>query len=99
MLGGRPIRVSEEWPILLFHILMVSAPFLVLARLHVQTLAPWLLGVACTAFFWSMLVMDAMGRRGNANIGLGFLMLASPFIIMTATIVAARWVDARRSRA
>jgi len=71
-------------------VLMVSAPFLVLALLGTGAPWPWLVGLFLTAAFWGfcLYVLTRPYEGGGANIGLGVLMLFSPFLITIAVLLA-----------
>lgn len=83
----QPLNLREEAGILAVQILLASIPFLLLAFAGIGNKLPWLVGVALTAFFWGLLLTDAISRDGNgsgANIGLALLLLFSPLIISVA---------------
>jgi hypothetical protein len=84
---------SEEWPILLVWVLFAGAPFGFLALMGVRTMLPWLVAAILTVFFWGALfasVLIAARDQTGANIGMGLLMLASPFVIGGAAWIAAK---------
>jgi hypothetical protein len=84
-------NLSPEWGVLLLHVLMVAAPFVLLAGVGVTAKVPWFVGLTLTAMFWGYLFFDVMviHRGDGANIGLGLLMFVSPLIIAGATLAAA----------
>jgi len=85
--------VSEKWGMYLFQIILVAAPFVLLASLGVRAKLPWLVGLILTAMFWGYLFFDIVSSRGDgtgANIGLGLFILASPLVIAGAAVFAAR---------
>ena len=88
----------EEWPILLFQVLIAAAPFGILARRGVRAKLPWLVAAVLTVCLWSAFfysVWLAARLQTGANIGMGLLLLASPFIIAGAALMAAKLTDAR----
>lgn len=90
------VNLHEEAGVMAVQILLVSIPFLLLAFAGVVNRLPWFLGVALTAFFWGLLLSDAIKRQGDgsgANIGLSLLLLLSPLIISIVTLVAAKSQD------
>jgi hypothetical protein len=93
MLTGARLNLAEELPIFLFQILVVSIPFLLLALLNIRSALPWLVGVILTGALWSYYLYDAVSHHGDgrgANIGLGLILLASPFVISTICLVLGR---------
>lgn len=93
MLTGAHLNLADEWAVFLFQMLVVATPFFLLALLGVRARTPWLVGIALTAAFWGLLLyvgVTSYGDGTGANIGLGLLMLASPFVISGATLVAGR---------
>lgn len=92
LVAGRAPPVDEV-PIFLILILVVSAPFLLLALLNVRSGSPWVTGIALTALFWGLLLIDGIARAGDgsgANIGLGIIMLLSPIIISAFCLFVVR---------
>lgn len=84
---------SEKWGVYLFQIILVAAPFVLLALLGVRAKLPWFVGLILTAMFWGFVFFDIISSRGDgtgANIGLGPLMLASPLAIAGGAVFAAR---------
>ena len=83
---------SEEWPILLFQVLFAGAPFGVLALKGVRAKMPWLVALVLTICFWGALfysVWLAARDQTGANIGMGWLMIASPLFIAGIALIAA----------
>jgi hypothetical protein len=90
LFAGRSPDLSEEWPILLFNVLMVAAPFGLLALCGIRTRLPWAVGIVLTLGLWGWLLLDAVAAapgRG-ANIGLGLIMLVSPILVAAAAFAA-----------
>ena len=89
---------SDEWPILLLHAMIAGAPFGVLALRGVRAKLPWLVALVLTVCFWGALFysvwLSARDQTG-ANIGMGWLMLASPFFITGGALIAAELTRAR----
>ncbi len=66
--------------------ILVAIPYLCLALAGTKRLLPWLVGLALTLPLWSYALYSGVSYQRNpdgsgANIGLGLLMLASPFFI------------------
>ena len=89
--GTHRTELLEESPFLLFSVLLVAAPFGLLALRGVSDKVPWLVGLLLTILFWSGLVVAVCFSRGQraAGIGAGALVLISPQIIGGAAAVAA----------
>lgn len=88
LLAGRPIDPGEEWPFILLQMALVSLPFLFLAAVGARSRSTWLTGLGLTFFFWGWLLLDAltMASGRGANIGLGWILLASPALITAASL-------------
>ncbi len=97
-LTGNLYNLDEELGVLLFNVLVVAAPFAVLAMARESGRAAWLTAVGLTGAFWGLLVADMLIRRGagGANIGLGLLMLLSPLVITAGAFGAAVLAKRRR---
>ena len=90
---------AEEWPILLFQVLLVALPFGLLALAGVKARMPWLVAVGLTLGFWIVFFVSVLisARDGTgANIGMGLIMLVSPIPIASGAWIAAK-VSSRRS--
>ena len=84
--------LTEGWPLLLFQVVIAGAPFGVLAHRGIRTKLPWIVAVVLTVCFWSALLYSGwlvMRDQTGANIGMGWLMLLSPFFISGAALIAA----------
>jgi hypothetical protein len=69
---------------------MVAAPFMALAMFGVRASRAWTTGLILTLAFWCALLLSVyQSHGGGANIGMGLLMLVSPFLIGTAAFWAA----------
>ena len=96
-----PLRdelLTEGWPLLLFQVLIAGAPFGVLAQKGVRAKLPWLVAFVLTICFWSALFYSgwlAARDQTGANIGMGWLMLASPFFITGGALIAAELARVR----
>jgi len=94
LMTAQSLRIGEEWPIYLVQMLLVAAPFGLLALAGAKGKAPWLAGLTMTVVFWSYYFYDGIryqqsGDTSGANIGLGVLMLLSPILIGGACGVVA----------
>jgi hypothetical protein len=91
---GPPRSISpEEWPFLLFQILLAAAPFALLVRRGIRAWLPWIVGIALTLCFWAAFfasTLVAARDKTGANIGMGLIMFVSPFLIAGGALLAAR---------
>lgn len=100
VLTGRPlVFASDVEPV---NAMLVAAPYLVLALTGARRVLPWIVGLAMTLSLWGYALYSGVSYRwdpdgSGANIGLGLMMLASPFII--APIVLGVHVLQRRGSA
>jgi hypothetical protein len=93
--GGIP---AEEWPVLLMQVLIAGSPFGVLALKGVRAKLPWLVALVLTVCFWGALfysVWLAAQNQTGANIGMGWLMLASPLFIAGGALILAEIARSR----
>lgn len=91
LVTGSDLNLLEKQSVFTFQILLVAAPFALLALFSVRARLPWVVGVILTAAFWgTYFVASVASRSGDANIGLGLLMLISPFIVAASAFLAAR---------
>jgi hypothetical protein len=82
-----------ELPSTLFFGLLLAAPFAYLALDGAKDRRPWLVASALTALFWGALIVSVfMSTRDETgvNIGMGLVMLASPFVITLGAWLANR---------
>jgi len=83
----------EDLAIFFIHAATLSIPFVVLGIVGIRQLVPWLTGVFLTTLLWGYVLYDVIVHwdtdRG-ANIGLGLLILLSPFVI-TAVCLLIAW--------
>jgi hypothetical protein len=97
LLTGRSVRLSElVEPITAT---LVAIPYLALALAGATQRRPWLIGLALTSSLWGYALFSGVRYQWNpdgsgADIGLGWLMLASP-LIFTPVVLA---VHAQRER-
>ena len=83
-LTGRPlVFVSDVDSV---NAILVAIPYLCLAFAGTKRLLPWLVGLALTLSLWCYALYSGVNYQwnsyvGGANIGLGLMMLASPFFI------------------
>jgi hypothetical protein len=102
VLTGQPLNLAEEWSVFLFQMLIVAAPFGLLALMGVGNRLPWLVGLSLTLALWGYSLFDGVSYQwhpdgSGANIGLGLIMLVSPLFIAAACLSAYAWQ--RRSKA
>lgn len=76
-------------------------PLFLLAIRNVRRRTPWLLAIALTSAFWCYFVwqvwQDSLtGFAGGANIGLGLIMMASPFVTIVCLAAWRAWDRAGR---
>ena len=95
LITGQPLAVGDEWDIYLFQMLLIAAPFGVLALAGVNGKGPWLAGGALTALFWGDYLYAGIhyqlsGDRSGADIGLGIIMLISPVVICIVCGIVAK---------
>lgn len=93
---GAPFELGDEWPTYVFQIFLVFIPFFFLAVSNVRRLIPWFIAAGLTALIWGFVLYVGVSAYGNgqgAYIGLGWLLIVSPFIISGPTIVAARYIS------
>lgn len=98
ILEGDGSDFREEWAVLLTQVIMVAAPFAVLAIMPNSGRAAWLTAAALTALFWTLPVLDQVVRKGGggANIGLGLFMLMSPLLVLGGAFAAKAMVKPSR---
>jgi hypothetical protein len=97
--GGGAFGTIQAVDVAILRIVLASLPMLVLALLGSRSDRLWGTATVLTFAFWTYMPFqiwrDSLtGFAGGANIGLGLIMLASPFIILfLLAIVAlvARW--------
>ncbi len=91
---GAPLNLGEEWGIFLSQMLLVAAPFGLLALAEVRDGVAWLVGGAFTATLWGYYLFDGIRYQlsdeiSGANIGLGLMLLVSPVFISVACLATA----------
>ena len=93
LVAGRPIVGAGTFgaidapDVAVLHFVTTATPLLLLGLLNVRRLRFWLLAIVLGAAFWCyaawQIWQDSLtGFAGGANIGLGLIMLASPFVIV-----------------
>ncbi|MBY8336570.1 hypothetical protein KYN89_05880 [Alteriqipengyuania sp. NZ-12B] len=85
---------DEKWP-LLFNVVWVAFPFLVFTIAGIERRTPWLFALVSTLGAWGTFAVSARNGSGDANIGIGLLMLVSPFAITALALL----IDRIRARA
>ncbi|HWT13703.1 MAG TPA: hypothetical protein VN231_13190 [Allosphingosinicella sp.] len=88
-----PINITKGFPAFLFHVVLVSIPFLLLAFLEIRAKLPWVVGIVFTAALWIYVVYDFSVRRADgsgANIGMGLILLVSPIFVSAVCLFTAR---------
>ena len=91
LLTDNVLNLREEWYVYLIQMVIVAAPFVVLALADIKFKLPWLVGLALTLSFWGYVLYDGVSYQwypdgSGANIGLGLLGLASPLLISVVCI-------------
>ena len=83
------LTLWEETCVSAMQILMVSAPYILLALLGIDARRPWIVGLCLTAIFWGYYLYSLTRpyEGGGADIGLGILMMFSPFPITGAVLL------------
>lgn len=96
LLTGRSLDLQDEaWPLVL-QMLIVAAPFALLAFAAVRRPAPWLTGLALTLALWGYDLFEGVSYQWHpdgtgADIGLGLIMLVSPLPITAASVGVHLW--------
>lgn len=87
-LSGRfSINFREEAPLFITWAVQIALPFAALALIKARDWQSWVIGILLTAVFWGALILDPFLRDGGgANIGLGLVMIVSPFIIFVVCL-------------
>jgi hypothetical protein len=88
LMTARPMAATS---VAVVEVVIVAMPFLFLALSRISARPPWLTGLALTFGLWGYYLFEGVrtqlsGETSGANIGLGLLMLASPFIIIAACL-------------
>ncbi|HEY9553468.1 hypothetical protein [Allosphingosinicella sp.] len=86
----------------IIHFVAASLPMLVLGLFGPRSRTLWGAAILLTAAFWAyatfQIWQDSLTRfAGGANIGLGLIMIASPFIVLAALAMIGT-IEARRRR-
>lgn len=71
---------------------IAGAPFVVLALFGIAARRAWVSGLVLTALFWGLYLVTTVraDAGGDANIGLGILMLFSPVVVTVGSLIALR---------
>ncbi len=87
-LTGRPLVFSGD--VAPVNALLVAIPYIGLALAGATRLLPWIVGLALTLSLWGYALYSGVSYQWNpgsgANIGLGLMMLVSPFIILPVVL-------------
>lgn len=101
LFGGVEYHMKSYIWLFSVDIATVSAPFILLALLHIHSKQAWLMGMAMTLLLWGYYLFDGLrgDTEGNvgANIGLGLIILVSPVIISLVCLVVAKLQDGHRA--
>jgi hypothetical protein len=77
--------------------IVVAFPLLILAMIGITAKTPWLTGIALIVAAWGFVLYETVERPSNgANIGLGLLLVASPFVITIICLIVARGSERAR---
>ena len=100
LLTGRSL--SHEWGNIALQALVVSVPFIAVALTGTLRKLPWLVGLALTVTLWGYSLYTGVNYQWHpdgtgADIGLGFMMLASP-VVITAICLGVHWLQRRNAR-
>jgi hypothetical protein len=94
MFGHSTSPFSEEWSIMIVHVIIASIPFFILAVLGIRFGSAWIVGIAVTVLLWGYALFDAIFRtEGGANIGLGLIMMVGPIAIAILCVIVAWKAD------
>ena len=93
---GNALNLQEEWGVLLWQVLIVAAPFGLMALFGIRDRSAWLLGIILTALPWGYYLYDGIRYQlsndtSGANIGLGLILMVSPIFISIACFALAAW--------
>ena len=100
LLTGRSL--NHEWGNIAVQAALVSVPFIAVALTGTLRKAPWLVGLALTVILWGYYLYEGVSYQWRpdgtgADIGLGFMMLASP-VVITAICLGVHWLQRRDTR-
>ena len=95
-LSDRKFGFSDEWAFLLFQIVWISIPFYALMLYNPTSYEPWIVSFLLTCSVYAYSIIDAIGRPGGANIGMGLILAASPFVITGVSLGVASSQKLRR---
>jgi peptidoglycan/LPS O-acetylase OafA/YrhL len=82
-----PVR-TDDWPTLVLELLLVGAPFALLALMKIRDWLAWLVAIMLTAGVWGWLIHSITLNEG-VNFLLGGLILIAPVVISLASLVVA----------
>lgn len=94
LLTGRPlVFASDVEPVVT---VIVAIPYLALAFAGARTLLPWLVGLALTLSLWGYALYSGVSYQWHpdgtgADIGLGLIMMASPFLFTPIVLAVHAW--------
>ncbi len=90
---------GDEWGFLLFQSLMVASPFGFFALCGLGAKANWIIAFILSSVLWGLFAAGALqGEAVGANVGVGMLMMASPFGIAAGAIAINSAVRRLRSK-
>jgi hypothetical protein len=103
LLGDGTLGSIDAIDVAILHLLLTSFPFVALALAGSRSSRLWWSGIAMSVGFWTYFVVQTWrdsltGFAGGANIGLGLIMLASPFAILALLGLIALASRIRRPR-
>lgn len=88
ILRGNTIVLAGNWGILGVNAMIAAAPFIGLAIGNIRQPRAWTIALVLTVLLWGYYIADPFLRgAGDANIGLGILMLISPVPIAIVSLV------------
>jgi hypothetical protein len=94
LLTGRPlVFASDVEPVVA---LIAAIPYLALALVGARSLLPWIIGLTLTLSLWGYALYSGVRYQWNpdgtgADIGLGLIMLASPFVFTPIVLGVHAW--------
>jgi hypothetical protein len=65
------LALADEWLPVLIRVLLISAPFLLLAKKGVAAMMPWIVGVALTVLVWGYVVFKHLSGAFDEGTSVG----------------------------